>query len=194
MPLRRDSQYALSDGQRQRVPRGCVPVEGSQRGETSVAAADAVMPVALQVLEEREEDWRVQLGQRQRREWLLGMILHVTQQQTKCVAIAGDGARAGVALCEQVLAEEVLEELGERQRGRGRRHRAPSGGVLGSTSAAKRSAACASKSGEAVRYQYVSVTCAWPRYVASEATSGATSTPAAYQSRSRRHAKVWRRS
>jgi hypothetical protein len=61
------------------------------------------------VLEEPEEHWRVELGQRERREWLPGMVLHVTQQQAKRVAVARDGAWADVALCKQVLAEEELE-------------------------------------------------------------------------------------
>ena len=74
-----------------------------------------VASITLQVIKKGEEDGRVEVGQRQRRDRLPCAALHVAQEKAKRVAVARDRARTGVALGEQVLAEEVLEELSKRE-------------------------------------------------------------------------------
>jgi hypothetical protein len=73
----------------------------------------------FQVIEKTDEDGRVEIYQRQRRDSFPVSVLHVAQQQSERVAVACDGARARIALGKQVLQEEVLEELGERYSGCG---------------------------------------------------------------------------
>ena len=66
-----------------------------------------------------------------------------TQQQPDRVAVGGDGVRAGLALLEQSVGEERLQGGGDRG------HRGSTFPIIGSS----RSAAIASSSGEADRYQ-----------------------------------------
>ena len=65
------------------------------------------------------------------------------QQQPDGVAVGGDGVRAGLALLEQPVGEERLQGGGERG------HRGSTFPIIGSS----RSAASASSSGAADRYQ-----------------------------------------
>ncbi len=91
-----------------------VPEERVDRGEAHVAGGDAVVPVELQVLKEREEldDGPLQPG------------CDEAQQEHEAVPIAPDGVGTGPAHPGQVVGEEGPE--GSRQViGDGGGHRAP---------------------------------------------------------------------
>jgi hypothetical protein len=65
------------------------------------------------VVQEVQDQRRVQVGQRQCRGWLAGAFLDEREEQLERIAVAFDGAGAGAALVDQAAEEEVLHQLRE---------------------------------------------------------------------------------
>ena len=64
-PLHRDGQRLLDHRERGKVIMGGILQEGSERRQTGVAAARAVVPVLFQMIEEAEDQSGVEIDQRQ---------------------------------------------------------------------------------------------------------------------------------
>jgi hypothetical protein len=127
-----------------------VAEEGMDRGEAHVATASAVLALALEVIEERSEQRRVQLRHAQIRRCLAQPLLGIPEEQAERVAVARDGVGARLTLLHEPVHDECLHQ--RRSCADGGHGRCPC--LERST---RRSAYCSSF-GVAVRYQYVSVT------------------------------------
>ncbi len=149
-PLGRDRQDTFDVSGVLGVAQGGEAEQGVDRGQSGVAAADGVAPLALDVVEERADHWRVQVGEVEPARHGAGALRGEVKEQPDGVAVGGDRVRAGPPLADQPLGEKRLHGAG------GRRHR-------GAPGAASLRAASASSSGEALRYQYVCSGDAWPR-------------------------------
>ena len=155
MTLFRDGQNSLHNRQPFWISRSNILVEGPERRESRIPAADGIVAVPFKMVEESEHYRRVQVRESQCGQRAVVPLLNKPKQQSEGVAIAGDSTRAGISLRHQPLAEEVLQQGCEGRGGRSRFH-----GLASIASFSNLVAASASKSGEPVRYQYVSVTCA----------------------------------
>jgi hypothetical protein len=144
--LRRNGERALDDRQDGRVANGCVVEEGAQRREACIAGPRAIVSRGLEVIEKRQQQWCVQVGQRDSRRRFVQSILCVGEQQSKRIAVAGHRARTRLSLSDQMLVKEVLQQRRER-RGHGH-ERSPA-----SANVSNRLAPIAISSGTAVRYQ-----------------------------------------
>ena len=111
------------------------------RGEPGVAGGHAVAAIGFQMGEERGDELCVEVADVEPGRCFAGVLLREDEQQSQCVAVGGDGVRAGVTLGGQPLGEEHLDR--GRQRGHGR---AP-------LCCSSRRAATANSSGVACRYQ-----------------------------------------
>ena len=115
--------------------------ERVDRGQTRVAGPHAVAAVGLEMAEERGDRRGVEVLELELRRRLPGLLVHEHQQQSEAVAVCRDRVRAGVALAGETVGEEPLQE--RRQRGHG----------CCSQVCSSRSAAIASSSGAASKYQ-----------------------------------------
>ncbi len=111
------------------------------RGETRVAGAHAVAAIAFQVGEERADQRRVEILEADLRRRLASLRLDEPQQQPKRVTVGSDRVRAGVTLVQETIGEVALE-----QRSESAHDGAPD-------VCSRRSAASASSSGAASKYQ-----------------------------------------
>lgn len=111
----------------------------------------AIPALLLDVVEEREDCRRVEVGEGQGRRRAAGELLREAEEQSEGVAVARDRLGAGRALRAQAPVEEVLEQGGERDLWG--RHTAPSSSLWAKCS--KRLEVMARSSGTAERYQYV---------------------------------------
>ena len=119
---------------REREPR-------AQRDQPGVAGGDAHAALFLQVSEEPADRVGVEVLEAELGRLLPAGLGQVGEQQPEAVPVGGNGMRAGLALADQALREVLLQCRGDRAHGR-----LPRG-------ASSRSAASASSSGEADRYQ-----------------------------------------
>src|SRR5260370_36169675 len=93
------------------------------------------------------------------------------EQQAEGVAIGTDRVRTGLPLSHQAFDEEPFQECGKAR-----------GFHSGSSQCfSKRSTTRPISSGQIVRYQYVSLTCPWPRKVDNTGRRRSTSCPERYQ-------------
>jgi hypothetical protein len=109
------------------------------RGEAGVAGPDAVAAVVFEVVQERGDDRRVEVGELQPGRGLAGPLCREGEQQLPRVAVGGGGVAAGALLPGQPFGEECFEGGGE--------------GGHGCPPWSSRDAARASSSGVPVRYQ-----------------------------------------
>ena len=121
--------------------QGGVGEHGVDRGEPGVAGARAVAADLLEVVQERADQRRVEVGEVELARLPAGAPGGEGEQQPPGVAVGGDGLRAGVPLAGQPVGEERLQGRGERGHGR----------CSGWSSS--RCPAAASSSGAADRYQ-----------------------------------------
>src|SRR5664279_3543288 len=88
--------------------------QGADRGEAVVAGADLVAALVFEMVEERADQRRVQLGDVQLAGLRAGAGGGEGEQQPERVAVAGDGVCAGAALADEPVAEERLQQRRER--------------------------------------------------------------------------------
>jgi hypothetical protein len=110
------------------------------RCQPGVPGGDSSSAVALEMLEERPDEWGVEHLDLECRRCDASGVLHEVEQQPEAVSIGGNRVRARMTLRSQPLDEECFE--GWRQR---RHDPAPA--------VSRRAAAATSNSGEALRYQ-----------------------------------------
>lgn len=91
-----------------------MPEEGPDRGQTGVAGPNAVAALALEDIEESENDIPVEVGDGELTRRSARSLRDMPHQEPKAVSVACDGSGACVALLHQVVAEEGLQEAGER--------------------------------------------------------------------------------
>jgi hypothetical protein len=125
--------------------------ERTQRGQPQVAAANRVVSLALQMIQERQDQIRLDVDQLQ----LLGSLPSLAgevQEQHQGIAVAGHRARAERALRNQVLGEELLNQR-RRTMAAWVRWRYAWRTSDGASNDSNRPAASAINSGAAERYQ-----------------------------------------
>jgi hypothetical protein len=115
------------------------PEQRVDRRQPGVAGARAVAAVVFEVVEERLDQRRVEILDLELARLLAGALLGEGEQQPEGVAVCGDRVLAGALLVDQPLGEERLKDRGER--------------AHDSEASSRRSAASASSSGAADRYQ-----------------------------------------
>ena len=103
--VRSCARWCRLAGSRSRAPIVCgvlgvaqrgVPVERVDRRQPGVAGAGAVAAVVLEVVEERADQRRVEVGEVESAGLLAGLLWREAQQQPERVAVGGDRARARV--------------------------------------------------------------------------------------------------
>ena len=91
-----------------------VAEQGVDRGQPVVAGGGAVVAVAFEVIEERGDQRRVELGDVQGGGRLAEAFGGEGQQQPEGELVGADGVRAGGPLADQPVGEEGLQRGGER--------------------------------------------------------------------------------
>jgi hypothetical protein len=79
------------------------------RAEAGVAGSRAVAAVVFEVLEERADQWRVEIVDVELEGLLAGLLVCEAQQQSERVSVGGDRFRARAALGDQTVGEIGLE-------------------------------------------------------------------------------------
>jgi hypothetical protein len=109
-PLPVDRQYSLDDAHQGRVYEAHVLEERTDHRETSISSPDAVSPISLKVIEERQNEIAIQvLDQKLARRPPVPLRCEA-QKQSHAVAICGDRHRAGPLLGDQTQPEERFEK------------------------------------------------------------------------------------
>ena len=114
--LHRHPQCPLDHMQRGYVTSAGELQERTQRGQSQVAAANPVMPLLLQIIEERQDQFRLDVDQLQAGRHLAQLMAGELQEQHYGVAVTGYRARTDRPLRDQILGEELLHQRGERRR------------------------------------------------------------------------------
>ena len=153
--LGRDRQNATTAIDVGRFTDRHVPKEGVDSGEPDIARTSAVSTSVLDMVQKRADKRCVEIFQRQARWIFTEPLLGKSQEQSKRIAVRGDGVGTGLALSDESVGEEGLQQAGE---GRARDH-----GTTSFRPSTSRSVARAKSSGTASRYQYVSHTWTCPR-------------------------------
>src|SRR5205085_119031 len=128
-----------------------------------------VAPLPLEVIEERPDHGDIEIREVESRWGLAAAALHECEQQPEGVGVRANRVGAHLALTDEALGEERLQ--------------CGSQGAHDTSPAARsrRSAASASSSGAADRYQKVAAGSTWPRYVDSHGMRASTPPPSRYQ-------------
>ena len=151
VPLRRDGQDALDDGQTGRVTGGSVLQERAQRRQAHVPGGDGIAALPLEMIQERQDRRGVQVRQGEGSRRPAPVIGEEVEQEAEHVTVGRHGAGAGILLGDESLAEELPDQCGEAGDDRRRVHgRSPRSREMNRS---KRPAARSSSSGMPVRYQ-----------------------------------------
>src|SRR3954453_16642898 len=164
------------------MAEGGVAEERADGGEARVAGAHAVAAFLLEVVQEAADERGVEVGQVELTGLFAGAVLRVAQHQPPGVTVGGDGIGAGMGLVDQPLGEERFQ-------GRGEVAHEPA-----PMPRSRRSAARASSSGTAERYQKVWAGLVCPSRVDSSGSRACTSRPSRYQPSRVCTAREWRKS
>src|SRR6266404_4925555 len=84
-----------------------------QGGKPCIAAADAVMAIFLKMVEEPQDELRVEVVERQMHGGFVQLLLGIPKDHPECVPVRLDGSRAGVFLTHQAIDEKSLDERGK---------------------------------------------------------------------------------
>ena len=114
----RDREHPLDDGGVFGVVEGGVAEQRADSCQPGVSGPHAVAPVELEVVQERTDQRRVQVGDLQARRCLARPLFGEGQEQLERVPVGGDGVRAGLALPGQAVGEEALQGRGKGAHGR----------------------------------------------------------------------------
>ena len=88
------------------LSQGGVAEQGMHGDEPSVSGPDGVVAFTLEVIEERTDERRVEVGEVELAGRLAGLPLGEAEQEPESVAVGGDRMDAGPALGHQPLGEE----------------------------------------------------------------------------------------
>jgi hypothetical protein len=149
--LARNREDPLGDGAVGRLLQGDEAEERMDGGQASVSGANAIAPVRLEMLQERDDERSVEIGHEQSRRGLAHALLAEREEESERVAIRGDRVGACISLTQEAVGEERLEQPRDQRHGRTAEYRS------------RRAVAASSNSGTAVKYQYVDDGPTWPR-------------------------------
>jgi hypothetical protein len=124
-PLHRDREYALDARQGGRIFECREVHERSDRRQARIATANGVLAIPLKVIEEGEDERRIDVLQIEVFRRLAGVLMRKLQQQAEAVAVGRYSLWAGVALRDQSFQEERLQDRREAAAGRGGLHETP---------------------------------------------------------------------
>src|SRR4051794_6179986 len=97
--------------------------ERAQGREPGIATSNRVLAVLLEVIQKREHEGRIQIGQHQALGRFVPAVASKLEQEPEAIAIGRHGLWTRVALANQPLQKELLDELGKLAfRGRGCLH------------------------------------------------------------------------
>src|ERR1700730_144768 len=85
----------------------------ANRRQAQVPAPCAIGAVILQVIQERPEEWGIQVFHRQLRRWLVQSFLSELQQQAEGIPIGNDRMWARPSLSDETLCEECFQQGGK---------------------------------------------------------------------------------
>ena len=136
----RDGEDALDERGMGRLLHGDVSKEGADRRQACVAGPRAITPGGFELAKEGPDEIGVHIVQLERGWLLLQALLCEVQQESKGVAIGGDGVRACPPLGLQTVSKEGFEQGGKSH-------------DCSCHARSRRFAASISSSGVAVRYQ-----------------------------------------
>ena len=108
-----DLEHAADVGGVLGVSGGGVLVERVDRRQPGVAGPDGVAAVCFEVVEERADQRRVEIGEVKLTRLLAGLLLRELQQQPQRVAVSSDRPWADVLLGHQPVGEERLKRRRE---------------------------------------------------------------------------------
>lgn len=112
-PLVGNSQYALDLGSMGRCFERSIAKEGVDCGETQVAAACRQFPMFLKVIEEANDQGRIDGLKRKARRWRVQLLMGKLQQHAKRIAIRTDRVWAGLPLLHKSLSEKSFQQWSE---------------------------------------------------------------------------------
>jgi hypothetical protein len=70
----------------------------------------------FEAIEELENDWRLDIGQREARRFLTDEALQELEEQPECISITGHGFWTDSSMHNQMLGEEELQKRSEQGR------------------------------------------------------------------------------
>ncbi len=149
-PLGWYGQHTLRQGQRGGIAHRCVAPERTDGGETQVPGARGVAALIFEIVEERQNRWRIQIFERQSTRRATRVDLEIVEEQLEGVTVARDRVRAHSSFRDEAALEESLQERWEGWLGR--RHDRPTASAR-RANRSKRSEVIARSSGTAERYQ-----------------------------------------
>jgi len=86
--------------------------EGSDRGQAKIAGADGVVAVILDVIQERTDERRIEIVQRELRGRFFEMLLRKSEKQPERIAVRGDGVGTDLALIHKAVSKKGLKQGG----------------------------------------------------------------------------------
>jgi hypothetical protein len=101
---------SLGQGQRSRIARGDVPKEGSNRGEPGISRTRPIPSTSLKVLKKAQNDFAVQVGHLELTWLATGPFGGVEDEKPQGIPVGCRGQRADVALLEESLPKERLQQ------------------------------------------------------------------------------------
>jgi len=107
------SQGMLNTVQRREIVMSRVLQERAHRRQTCVAAARRVFAFGFQIIQEGEDELRVQIGEQEMLGFPSMRLFGKGKQQAERVSISDNGPRAYGSVLLQMFCEEALEENGE---------------------------------------------------------------------------------
>ena len=91
-----------------------VQAAATDRGKPGIAGSHAIFPVALQMVEEGPDHWRIKIVDVELARRLAALLRREDQEQPQGVAIGLNRVRADLALADKAIGEERLQGRGER--------------------------------------------------------------------------------
>ena len=81
-----------------------------QGGKPGIAATDAVMAILLKMVEESQDEFRVEVVERKLHGGFAQSLRGISKDHPECVPVGLDGSRAGPFLTYQAIGKKSLDE------------------------------------------------------------------------------------
>ena len=113
MTLHRDGERALDGSDRWRVLKSGEAQKGADRGQTGVPAANRVLPNPFEMIQERQHEGSIQIGEGDAVCRFVPVLPGELEQQPETIAIGCHGLWTGVPLADQTVEKELLDQIGK---------------------------------------------------------------------------------
>src|SRR3546814_10083146 len=110
LPLERDRQRPVDRRQRRKVVMRCIFKERPDRGETCVAASNTVASILLEMVQEGEQQRRVEIGQSDGAGRSTECCRRVVEEQAQGIPVCRYGLSADRTLLAEMIQKEALDE------------------------------------------------------------------------------------